>query len=260
MADRLPLVLVNGRKAELPDADDLPLSVLSAGGGSDGDFLQLAGGLWVPVSTLAIAQGGTGGGTEAEARNNLGLEIGADVQAHDVLLDSIAALAFAGNGGKALMVNSGATAFEFDDAGGGGWEDIASATPTGTNVVDFNDIPPGYRDFRLFAHGLSSTLSTSFGVRLSSDGSTYTSSRWDFSFSISAQVWSIVYFYGVNRNFIYAVANGTTTSISDDTVTRPLSSQADQALFRCDGGVTDFRIEASAGNFDAGTIILEGRP
>lgn len=73
---------------------------------------------YAPGSTdVSVADGGTGASNASGARANLGLAIGSDVQAQDALLDSIATLAFSGNGSKMLGVNSGATAFEFKTEG-----------------------------------------------------------------------------------------------------------------------------------------------
>lgn len=71
----------------------------------------ITSGTWTGT-TIAVANGGTGATTASGARTNLGLVIGTDVQAWDPQLDSLATLAYSGNGGKAVRVNAGETGFE----------------------------------------------------------------------------------------------------------------------------------------------------
>lgn len=55
------------------------------------DAVNITGGSIAGITDLSIADGGTGGSTAGEARTNLGLEIGSDIQAHSSVLDATTA-------------------------------------------------------------------------------------------------------------------------------------------------------------------------
>ena len=96
---------------EVGHATDTTVTRASAGDlNVEGNIVYRAGG-----TDVAVADGGTGSGTAGGARTNLGLVIGTDVQAYDVQLADIAALAvtdsnFIVGDGANWVAETGATA------------------------------------------------------------------------------------------------------------------------------------------------------
>jgi hypothetical protein len=77
----------------------------------------ITGGTITGITDLAIADGGTGASTAANARQNLGVEIGVDVQAYDAGLQSISGLTTAADQGIYLTASDTYAVYSFTAAG-----------------------------------------------------------------------------------------------------------------------------------------------
>ena len=95
--------------------------------------------------SLGIADGGTNATSASAARTNLGVAIGSDVQAHDAILDDVAALTQAANKGIFFDTANSAATFDLTAAGRALLDDADAAAQRttlglaiGTNVQAFD--------------------------------------------------------------------------------------------------------------------------
>ena len=93
------------------------------------------------TGTLAVSDGGTGATSASAARTALGVAIGSDVQAHDAILDDLAALTQAANKGIFFDTGNSAATFDLTAAGRAILDDAdASAQRTTLGLAIGSDV------------------------------------------------------------------------------------------------------------------------
>lgn len=167
---------------ELGHASDTTLARASAGVVNiEGNVIYRAGGTDVPVT-----DGGTGASTAANARTNLGVAIGSDVQAFDAELADVAATTptkgnlLAGNGSAwiSLGIGSANQVLTVDSAEATGMEwrtaspivpATVQATTSGT-AFDFTGIPAGVNRITVMFDSVSLSGSDDLHVQIGDSG------------------------------------------------------------------------------------------
>ena len=136
------------------------------------------------------------------------------------------------------------------------WTEIASATPSGVNTVDFTGIPQTFTDLMIVVNGLqhSHTATNILNIGVS-DGSTFSTVATLYNgFSKSGVLYgkSVIKDY---RRDIGGVIGQHGVMGSSPAIVGTVIGPA----YRCTGGVKGLRLKVTSANFTAGTIKLYGR-
>ena len=199
--------------------------------------VTISSGTITGITDLAIADGGTGASTAANARTNLGLAIGTDVQAYDPQLTDVAGLTpgdgnFIVGDGTNFITESGATARTSLGLGSIATQDANNVTITGGSIsgVTFAYTTP---------LAIPGTSSSTGEIRLAEDtdnGTNYVGLKAPASITANLS-WTLPAADGLSGQFLGTDGSGTlswsTPSGAGDVV--GAASSTDNALARFDG-------------------------
>ena len=157
------------------------------------------------------------------------------------------------NLGGAATVTVTALASDFPP----GWTQIATATPSGVALVQFQNIPTTYSDLLLVSVGLGATGATGANIFGSGDNDTTRTivGTWSIA-SGSATVYGAIFIPGyrlVAGNTIYQGQN-----LSYDTTSGSSSAFGGYA-WRIAAGINALRVSIGSGTFDKGSVRLFAR-